>query len=322
MLINPSKPREGIEPLKVHDVLTFISPPVDSLEFIKSKIAQDEEKARKILHLQTSNSVVKGAENMTATGMSLDNQAMQAFVKTQSDLIWDKYKFVVDRIGYQRYGDSYKQPTIIPPTTFEFLTPEDYMKQVIDAVNAKAPPFMIRTLMLKYLQSIFYNQGDALAVYEIVVHADRLLTMDSEDVAIGLSKGTVAKWESILHDSVIPIIQNKMLEETGWMEKELGEKIDDVIEEAKRIESEIGASMPQQNSESIINGLLSSPVGADVAQQPMLQPAVKGDELGKLPLAAQQLGLALTRANEAGNPKLAAQIEKKMQEIIAAIEPA
>lgn len=50
----------------------------------------------------------------------------------------------------------------------------------------------------------------------------------------------------------------------------------------------------------------------------MIEP---GAELGKLPLAAQQLGLALMRANEAGNTKLATQIEKKMQEVIASINP-
>lgn len=262
MLINPSKPREGVDPMKVNDVLTFISPPVTSLEFIKTKIQHDEDKARKILHLYTSNSTVKGTEDMTVTGMSLDNQAMQAFVKTQSDLIWDKYKFVVDRIGFQRYGESYKAPTIIPPSTFEFLTPEDYMLQVMNAVTAKAPPFVIHTLMLKYLNSIFYNQAQLLSVYEVVVHADRLLTMDAQDIAIGLSKGTVAKWESILHDSIIPIIQNFMLEENNWLEKELGEKIDDVQNRAKEIETDIKASAPASPTGQIINNLLNPPVAA------------------------------------------------------------
>lgn len=45
-----------------------------------------------------------------------------------------------------------------------------------------------------------------------------------------------------------------------------------------------------------------------------------GDSIGKLPLGAQQLGLALMRANEAGNTQLAAMIEGKMKEIIDAIE--
>lgn len=54
---------------------------------------------------------------------------------------------------------------------------------------------------------------------------------------------------------------------------------------------------------------------------PLLQNNEPVAELGKLPLAAQQLGLALMRANEAGNTALAKQIENKMKEIIASINP-
>lgn len=255
LLINPGKPREGVENMKADDVLKFISPEVHTLQFVQDKIAKDEERARKILHLQTSNSMTKGTENMTATGMSLDNQAMQAFVKTQSDQVWNIYKYVVDRIGWQRYGNAYKKPVIVQPSTFEFRTPDEYQQSVIDAINSKAPPFMIRTLMLKYLQSVFYNQHEALSVFDIVVHADRLLTMDSQDIAIGLAKGTVAKWEVILHDSVVQIIQNLMLENTGWLDKELGEKIDDVIAKAKETASAIQGEQPQTGTQGIINSL-------------------------------------------------------------------
>jgi hypothetical protein len=48
--------------------------------------------------------------------------------------------------------------------------------------------------------------------------------------------------------------------------------------------------------------------------------AQAGDSIGKLPLGAQQLGLALQRAKDTGNDALAAQIEAKISEIIDAID--
>ena len=44
------------------------------------------------------------------------------------------------------------------------------------------------------------------------------------------------------------------------------------------------------------------------------------DNLGKLPLAMQQLGLAASRANETGNVKLAKLIEAKMLELVKSID--
>lgn len=42
--------------------------------------------------------------------------------------------------------------------------------------------------------------------------------------------------------------------------------------------------------------------------------------IGKLPLALQQLGLAVQRANEAGNKPLAQRIQKKMDELLLEIQ--
>lgn len=43
------------------------------------------------------------------------------------------------------------------------------------------------------------------------------------------------------------------------------------------------------------------------------------DNLGKVPLALQQLGLAQMRAQDSGNQKLANEIQKKMDELLEQI---
>lgn len=227
--------------------LEFISPSTTTQEFLRDKVEQDILKAIRILHIHTSNTTVKGSENMTATGMSIDNQAMQAFVKMQSDQVWDIDKFTVDRIGWQRYGNAYKKPVRVPPSTFEFLTPQDYMMQVAEAVKAGAPPFIVRAIMIKFLQTYFYNQKEAMAVFEIIVEADRIISMDSQDIAIGLgaAKPTIMEWEKILHDSGITLIQELLMENPKYLEQDLKVKIEQLKEKAKAKASEIESAQPQ-----------------------------------------------------------------------------
>jgi hypothetical protein len=47
---------------------------------------------------------------------------------------------------------------------------------------------------------------------------------------------------------------------------------------------------------------------------------VKSDVTGKIPLALQQLGLAVQRAEEAGNKSLSQKIQLKMAELLKEIE--
>lgn len=224
--------------------LEFISPSTTTQEFLRDKVEQDILKAIRILHIHTSNTTVRGSENLTATGMSLDNQAMQAFVKMQSDQVWDITKFTIDRIGWQRYESAYKKPTIVPPSTFEFLNPQDYMMQVAEAVKAGAPPFIVRAIMIKFLQTYFYNQKEAMQVFEVIVEADRIISMNSEDVAIGLANGTIAKWEKILHDSGITLIQELILEKPDYLEQELKDKIEQLKAKAQEKATAIQSTLP------------------------------------------------------------------------------
>ena len=259
MLLRSGNAREPGEETFKNKPLEFISPDVTALQFLEDKIAKDEAKARAILHLQTSNSTIKGTENLTATGMTLDVQAMSSFIKSVSDQVWDIYEFVIDRIGWQRYGEAYNKPVIVAPQTFEFLTAEDYMNQVAEAVKAGLPPFMVRSIILKYLQTIFYNQAESIKVFEVVTSADRILTLDSQDVAIGLAKGTIAKWEAVLHDSSVEIIEELILENTKFLELELGEKIDQLKTRAQEMTAAIPSTTPQTTTAQTINNLLGQP---------------------------------------------------------------
>lgn len=257
LLLKPGTAREPGEETFKNKPLEFVSPEVTTLEFLDKTIEKDTQKARQILHLQTTGSSVKGQPDMLATVAALDNQSMQAFAIAVMTQNFDITRFVIDRIGYQRYGDAYKAPTLSTPTSVDFLSAEDYMVQVGEAVKAGLPPFMIRAIILKFLQAVFYNQKEAISVFEIVTDADRILIMNEQDTSIGLAKGTIARWEKVLHDSAISLVQELIRDNPSYLEQELNVKIEELKTKAKEVADAIVVNTGQPTTENILNTLVS-----------------------------------------------------------------
>ena len=86
--------------------MEYVEPTMNTPEFLMKKIDNDELKARNILHLHTSNSVVNQGEKL-ATDMMLDLKALYAFIKPISDQIFGIWEFVANQIGIQRYGENF-----------------------------------------------------------------------------------------------------------------------------------------------------------------------------------------------------------------------
>ena len=206
MLLKPKSRLEDGDSTFTQKPLEYVSPDITTLSFLENKIAKDEEKARKILHLQTSNSIIKGSENLTATGMTLDMKAMYAFVKTISDQTFYIWEFISDAIGWMRYGTDFKKPKFTYPTTFDFVTESDIIAQLKAAVEGGLPPFVIHSIIYKYLQTLYFNDATTAAVFTLIVKTDRLLTLSNEEIALKVARGTVHDWEEILHTSAINFV--------------------------------------------------------------------------------------------------------------------
>lgn len=240
MLLKPKTRLEEGDSTFSQKPLEYVSPEVTTLEFLENKIAKDEEKARKILHLQTSNSIVKGSENLTATGMTLDTKAMYAFVKTVSDQTFYIWEFCLDAIGFMRYGDSYKKPKFTYPTTFDFVTESDIIAQLKAAVDGGLPPFVIHSIIYRYLQTLYFNDATTAAIFNLIVRTDRLLTLSNEEVALKVARGTVHNWEEILHTSAINFVNELIDEDPGFLKKDLKVQKEKLIAKAKAVPCDAG----------------------------------------------------------------------------------
>lgn len=246
LLLNPSSKFDAGEVQSSQEPLKFVSPDVTTLQYIGEKIEADLEKARKILHLQTSNSQVKGSENMTATGMGLDNKAMYSFVKPISDQIFDIYYFCLEMTGLQRDGKSFVVPELNYPKTFDFKSAEDYLIDISNAISNNLPPSFIQVVLYKYISSYYGDGNEATKVFSIIANADRLFGMTNEEINIGLAKGTISNVESIIHSSILYFIKQLQNEDANFLDKELSFQIEAIKSKAIEKEQEI---VPESNEE-------------------------------------------------------------------------
>ena len=240
MLLKPKTRLEDGDSTFSQKPLEYISPQVTTLEFLENKIAKDEEKARKILHLQTSNSVVKGSENLTATGMSLDVKAMYAFVKTISDQTFHIWEFISEAIGFMRYGEDFKKPKFTYPTTFDFVTESDIIAQLKAAVDGGLPPFVIYSIIYRYLQTLYFNDATTAGIFNLIVRTDRLLTLSNEEIALKVARGTVHDWEEILHTSAINFVNNLIDQNPKFLEQDIATQKEQLIQAAKDVPCDSG----------------------------------------------------------------------------------
>lgn len=309
LLLKPStRENVGGDALTADEAMKFVGPSKDMFEVLIGEIDKNLKQSRDIMHVYQSNSEVKGNPNDTALGMAIDEKSMAAFIKPKSDRMFGKYDWLIYGISYMRYRKE-SEHVLTYPTNFDFNTDADYLFQIGEAKKNGLPPVVIETKIDKYLQSSYYSEKSTADIYNLISKADRIIALNNEDISFGLTRGLIQKWEAILHDSGLTLIQELLRENEKFFEQDLTAQIEALKVKAQAIATAIVPAAPAAGAtQAAVTDILGGGV----------EP---GSELGKLPLAAQQLGLALMRANEAGNSALASQIEKKMKEVIASINP-
>ena len=239
LLINPATKFDAGEVNATQDPLRFVSPDVTTLEFLRDKISEDTDKARKILHLQTSNSDVKGSENLTATGVAIDAKAMYSFVKPISDQIFTLYEFCLKTIGKERYGVNFEAPELTYPKTFDFKSAEDYLNDIGNAIKNNLPPSFIQTILLQYINAFYGDNVDTTSIFKLVSETDRLFGFSQDEINMKLAKGTIAKWEDILHGSILLFINDAKNANPNFLEVPIDEQKKILTDMAKVKEKEI-----------------------------------------------------------------------------------
>lgn len=235
ILIKP-KTLDSDQEIKASDAIHSHSTETTTLDFLMKKIADDESRARSILHLKGSIEQSAG-ENVVESGANV--KANYAFIKPISDQIFSMYQWVIDMFGKWREGDSYKKITINTPNSFDFYTEKDYIALLQQANTANLPPFVIYTIMWKFLNTLYFTEKETSRAFHLIMAADRLLTLNDTAISNGQTKGNIANWEIILHQSGINLVQ-ELEQEDGFWKLEMPEQIEKLKELAKQKEIQVG----------------------------------------------------------------------------------
>jgi len=222
------------------NAMSYVSPSVDIPKFYAEEVDRRIARAEHSMHLKAE---PRKTGDITATEKTINAKNTEAFVRPFSDQLWDIFKFLVESMGrmmftHDIYEDNVKL-TVTYPKSFDLIKPEDYIQAIGEAVKQGLPTVIIQEMVYQYFQLI----GDE-SYGDLIADADRLLSIDKTDVALGISRGTVQPWEAILHQSAGYIVYKLLREVPNFTELERSEQIALMQEQAKLLVSTSEFALP------------------------------------------------------------------------------
>jgi hypothetical protein len=221
----------GLERIK------FISPSSEILKHLAETVKENENRARNILHIYSTNDQSTGGKD-TATGKWIDNNAMIAFIMPIVDEAFTIYQGVLQAIVYMRYGDAIDSPTIIPPTGLDYKTASDLLSEYTDLLASNAPPIVLYKALEKYTEKMFSSAGDESKIFRLILSSDSVITKKDDEIRNMIGAGTLPKWKAILHNNIFNYIGELIESDQDVLEKPLPELRAMLIERAKQDEIE------------------------------------------------------------------------------------
>jgi hypothetical protein len=258
LLIKPQTSTSQGDNISPDSAIFYAAPSTETPRFLREEIAHNMNQAYEILHLKKTNNKVQGGEGITATEAASDQKALIAGIKQNCMQLFDMYQWCIDMVGLMRYGENYRQPTIKRPVNYDFYLESDYLAQINEAIIAKQPPFVIQSIIYKYLQTLYYPDVQGQQIFNLISQADRLLTMTLDEINLKLSKGLVDKWEVVLHDSAINLVNTLMMENPAFFEQDFETQLAQLVERAKNIAANIQLTTAAPfNAQSLVSNIVA-----------------------------------------------------------------
>jgi hypothetical protein len=243
------------------EYLKFVSPPMDTLNFLRLEIEHQMAKSRRILHLPSSDESGTIGEASTATGSLNKLRSLYAFIKPVSDQLFNLYEFMLVTIGKMRYGQEFGGVNLVYPTSFDISTPSDYLAVISEGVKAGVPPSITFSNVYNYIRAIHYTDEETSAVYDLIINADELLLMSSADIVARIANGTVERYQDVIHHSapqlIMELIRNFI--PTAEAERFIDLPMSEQVAALNRLASDrvaVKLDPIQQAQQDLLNGII------------------------------------------------------------------
>jgi len=209
----------------------IVSPPTETLTFLRSEIEYNLAQARHLLHLHSETPITSG-DAVTATQVGVGVRAAQAFVKPIADGLLTLAEFVLDCIGKQRLGDRYPGITITRPSTYDVRTEEDLMQEYKASLSTMPPP-VAEGILWQFIKARYGHSPEQLTAWRTIAAADTLFASTPATVQQLLAQRIVEPWQVALHQQSFGIYESLMRE--GALVGEVEADAPKLIERAKAI---------------------------------------------------------------------------------------
>lgn len=206
--LNPDGETKGIP-----TVMQWVSPAVDTLQFLRDEMYRNTQEARKIMHLSSDGVSMPGGTDAakTATQSGIDQRGMYAFVGPIIDQVFTLFRFLLDSAGGLRFGAAYKGVELRKPTSFDIRTEADIIEELKNALTL--PPAVVDTLVWSYVRARFAHDARALKTFETIAQADAMFSLKAADIAQMKADGSVEPWQLVLHFQAVGLFDE--LSRTG-----------------------------------------------------------------------------------------------------------
>lgn len=220
---------DGIDPTKA---MYYAAPTAEMPKLIREEIEYGFRKTYETLHIKRIEDQATGG-NKTATEDLSDQKALMASIEANTRQLFALFKWEIEVIGKQRYKDAYVAPTITEPVRYDLFIESDDLKKISDSIAAGQPSFVIQTLIYNYLQKLYYNDEQSKKIFELISTTDNLLVLSSDEINQRLSRNIIDRWQVVLHDSAINLVNNLIAANPQFLTQPLTAQRDQLIAAAQ-----------------------------------------------------------------------------------------
>jgi hypothetical protein len=290
----------------------YIERPVETVKLFQEDILQKEFQGFKAIGLELLGQIPAAQSGIAK---EYDRKELNTFCFSVTVHLAQVYRKVCFYIMLQRYNalfasslmDSDKiqaaLPQITVPTDYDVLTSDMVAEQLKKAVESKFNPLITSGIEMDYVEKLFGENSIQKTYLKLLSSLDPLPFKSTDEKTVLLASNGCSQLDYILSANLAGFITQKVEEDATWYDKPFNVQRAELYTMAAEKQAQIRAGIVP-----IMDNMSDSGASDE-----------DSDNLGKLPLAIQQLSLAAERAGKAGNTALFKTLNDKINNLLGEI---
>ncbi len=238
------------------------------------------------------------------------NNTIHAIAEDLVKIMDNTYKIT----AYYRYKNIYPiedidkmLPQIPVPEKYDLFSITNMQTELNTAKTGKTNPVIVNAMEVDYASKRFNTDQSVRDLVSLTLKLDPLPNISEDEKMTRLSNKGILQETYIVSSNIGEFVQRALDEDPDFAGKPLKDQKAKLLTYAKEITAAL------DSAKAIIADVIPDDANQGGANN------ADTDQIGKLPLAIQQLSLAATRAVEAGKPDLAARLNKKIDELLISV---